>query len=96
MPNTVIQARVDKTAKREAETILNELGISLSDGIRMFISQVRISKGLPFRPSLTDTPNSTLLSALNRTERYLSGDANGFSCFNTVEDALSDLMKEDE
>lgn len=96
MPNTVIQARVDKTAKQEAETILNELGISLSDGIRMFISQVRISKGLPFRPSLTDTPNSTLLSALNRTERYLSGDTNGFSHFNTVEDALSDLMKEDE
>ena len=96
MPNTVIQARVDETAKREAETILNELGISLSDGIRMFICQVRISKGLPFRPSLTDTPNAALLSALNRTERYLSGDTRGFNRFDSVEDALSDLMKDDE
>lgn len=96
MPNTVIQARVDETAKREAETILNELGISLSDGIRMFISQVRISKGLPFRPSLRETPNAALTDALERTERYLSGDTRGFNRFDSVGDALADLMKENE
>lgn len=96
MPNTVIQARVDETAKREAESILNELGISLSDGIRMFISQVRVSRGLPFRPSLAERPNPSLTRALNRAEQYLAGDTADFNRFGSVDDALADLMKDGE
>lgn len=48
--NTVVQTRIDAKTKKEAELILKQLGLSLNDGIRMFISQVTLNKGIPFMP----------------------------------------------
>lgn len=46
---TVVRARVDPTLKIEAEAVFQELGLSTSEAIRMFLSQVRLRRGLPFR-----------------------------------------------
>ena len=65
MPNSLIQARVDAEAKKNAEMVFSKLGITLSEGIRMFISQVVIEKGLPFKPSLKAEPPPRLKKAMN-------------------------------
>lgn len=65
MPNSLIQARVDAEAKKNAEMVFSKLGITLSEGIRMFISQVVIEKGLPFKPSLKAEPTPRLKKAMN-------------------------------
>ncbi len=49
-----IRARVDEAEKLESESILNRLGLSMSEGIRLFIRQVNEVKGLPFEVKLTD------------------------------------------
>ena len=64
MPNSIIQARVDAEAKKKAEIVFSKLGITLSEGIRMFISQVGIEKGLPFKPSLHAEPNLRVRQAM--------------------------------
>jgi DNA-damage-inducible protein J len=49
MNDSVVRARVDPTLKIEAEAVFQELGISTTEAIRMFLSQVRLRRGLPFR-----------------------------------------------
>ena len=50
--NSLMQARVDSKVKNDAEKIINQLGISLNEAIRMFLMQVIIHKGIPFKPTL--------------------------------------------
>lgn len=64
MSNSVVQARVDSAAKKRAEVIFSRLGLTLSDGIRMFISQVGVDEGMPFRPSLRREPNEETQQAM--------------------------------
>lgn len=50
-----VTARVEPEIKKEAETILAQLGISASNGINMFYRQIILWRGLPFRPSIPAT-----------------------------------------
>lgn len=45
-----VTARVEPEIKAEAEAILEQLGISASNGINMFYRQIILWRGLPFRP----------------------------------------------
>ena len=49
MTNTsVVYARIDSVLKENAESILHKLGISPSSAIKMFYSQIVLTRGLPF------------------------------------------------
>ena len=53
MSNTTpLSYRIDTKLKNEAETILNELGISPTSAIQMFYKQVIINNGIPFDVNL--------------------------------------------
>jgi DNA-damage-inducible protein J len=43
-----IQARIEPKLKAEAESILDDLGLDVSDAIRVFYRQVVLRRGLPF------------------------------------------------
>lgn len=49
MGDTVVRARVDPNLKTDAEAVFQELGLSTTEAIRMFLAQVRLRRGLPFR-----------------------------------------------
>lgn len=44
----VVYARIDTTLKENAESILNQLGITPSSAIQMLYSQIVLQKGMPF------------------------------------------------
>ena len=46
--SAVIRARIEPELKEEAETIFNELGLSITEAITLFYRQVKWVKGLPF------------------------------------------------
>lgn len=49
MANTnVVYARIDTTLKENAESSLNQLGITPSSAIQMLYSQIVLQKGMPF------------------------------------------------
>lgn len=50
--NAMIQTRIDAESKKQAEEILAKLGMSLNDAVRIFVSQVIMTRGLPFQPKL--------------------------------------------
>ena len=53
---TTITARVDSEKKRAAEAIFNDIGMTLSGAINVFINEVVMYQGIPFqlrrRPSV--------------------------------------------
>ncbi|WP_296028840.1 type II toxin-antitoxin system RelB/DinJ family antitoxin [uncultured Treponema sp.] len=52
--NTVaMNVRVDKNLKEQATELYNDLGLSLSSAINMFLRQSVRENGLPFKPQRT-------------------------------------------
>jgi DNA-damage-inducible protein J len=43
-----IRARVEPALKRDAEAVLRKIGLTSSEAITLFLTQVRLNKGLPF------------------------------------------------
>lgn len=59
-----LQVRLDPGLRHEAQIILDGLGIDISTAVRMFLRQVVVERGLPFRPSLDPFYNSTNIAHL--------------------------------
>ena len=57
----MIHARIDPRLKRSTERILAKLGITTTEAIRLFLTQVELHNGLPF-PVLT--PNKETIAAM--------------------------------
>ena len=47
--------RVDPIVKEQAETVLNQLGISMSTAMGMFLQQLVLQRGIPFDVKLPQT-----------------------------------------
>jgi DNA-damage-inducible protein J len=43
-----IRARVEPGLKRDAEAVLKKIGLTPSEAITLFLTQVKLTKGLPF------------------------------------------------
>ena len=62
MNNAVVRARVDSHLKSEAEEVFSKLGLTTTEAIRMFLSQVRLRGGLPFSVSVPSDNSDLLVS----------------------------------
>jgi DNA-damage-inducible protein J len=62
----MITTRVDPDLKADAERVLNKLGISTTEAINIFLSQVRLRKGLPFDVKI---PNKATLKAMQDADQ---------------------------
>ncbi|NBV97146.1 MAG: type II toxin-antitoxin system RelB/DinJ family antitoxin [Verrucomicrobia bacterium] len=49
LKETFVRARVDERLKRDTERILGHLGLTTTEAIRIFLHQVRRTRGLPCR-----------------------------------------------
>ena len=65
-----IRARVEPALKREAEAVLKKIGLTSSGAITLFLTQVKLTKGLPFAVRI---PNKQTKRAINeaRTRKNL-------------------------
>ena len=62
MPQSVlIHARVTPDLKKNAETILNGLGLSMTEAIRLYLTRIVVENGIPFELKL---PNTTTIQAI--------------------------------
>ena len=79
---TYVQARIDPHIKEEARSILDELGISMSEAIVVYLKQIILQRGIPFELKL---PNKATLQAVQQLE---SGKG---VTFGSVDELLEDL-----
>jgi DNA-damage-inducible protein J len=63
---TFVRARVDSRLKKETEKILDGLGLTTAEAIRIYLHQIRLHKGLPFELRLTEDNSDLLLPAKHR------------------------------
>lgn len=58
---TVIRSRIDLGIKNKAEKVLDSMGLTMSDAIRIFLHQIVIRKALPFT---VQAPNAKTAAAM--------------------------------
>ncbi len=66
MDNSVVRSRIDPIVKQEANRIFKNMGITLSDGIRLFLYQVIAEKALPFKVKM---PNKKTIAAMEAARK---------------------------
>ena len=84
--NALVQARVDQTVKDEAAAVLAEMGLTVSDAVRLLLIRVAREKQLPFEPF---NPNKETIAAMLEARR------GGLRRFASVEDLMADLLEGD-
>jgi DNA-damage-inducible protein J len=60
-----VRARVDVKLKADAEAVLDKLGLTASEAIRLFYRQVALRKGLPFEVKV---PNAATRRAMKELD----------------------------
>ena len=61
-----VRTRIDETLKAEAAIVLAELGLTVSDVVRIVLTKVAKDKALPFEMRV---PNKLTVQTLERSER---------------------------
>ena len=67
MPQSNISIRIDDKLKQQFDSLCDELGLTMSTAINIFVKTVVREKGIPFEVSLT--PNLETRKALDETEK---------------------------
>lgn len=82
---TTIQIRVDEKLKAQANEVLSQLNITMSQAIKMFLSQIVHRDGIPIDLRI---PNERTLKAIKRLE---TGE--GVKEFSSAEELFKELEK---
>jgi len=61
MKTAAVHSRIQPEIKEQAEAVLQRLGLSPTEAIRMFYTQIALRNGLPFDVSI---PNDVTIKAL--------------------------------
>ncbi len=64
--NSVIRARINERIKEEASTVLEAMGLTVSDAFRLLMVRVARDKALPFEPLV---PNDKTIAAIKAARR---------------------------
>jgi len=84
--SSVVRARIDTATKEQAVDALAEMGLSVSDAIRLLLIRVADERRLPFE---VKAPNATTRRAIEELE------AGGGKAFTTVDELMADLNADD-
>ena len=67
--NSLVQTRINSEIKEEAATVLQAIGLTVSDAVRLMLTRVAHEKALPFEPLI---PNDVTIAAMKEArERKL-------------------------
>jgi len=61
LKTATVTVRLDPKVKREAQKVLDKLGITTSQAVTMYFNQISAEKGLPFLPHI---PNNKIERAI--------------------------------
>jgi DNA-damage-inducible protein J len=59
--STAITVRLDPQVKKDAQAVLNKLGLTTTQAVSLFFKQVSLNKGLPFA---VEIPNEQTILAI--------------------------------
>lgn len=83
-----IRLRVSEEIKADAEVIFKQMGMTMSEAMRIFLSQCINSGGLPFKPH-SKIPNAETIKSLEESRKGI-----GITSHVSVEDMFTELYRE--
>lgn len=83
-----LHVRVEPSVKQKAEKTLNDLGLSITEAINVFLSQVILNDGIPFEIKKPKY-NKATIQALEDTKNQ----KNLSKTFNNVDEMFEELNK---
>ena len=76
--STTIQARIDPDVKKDAQKILGQLHISMSEAISMYLTQITLHNGIPFEIKIpNDLTEKTLKESVAGTNILKADNVDG-------------------
>ena len=85
---TNLNIRMDKNVKEQAEAIFNELGLSMTSAITVFLKTAIRERGIPFRLTL-DIPNAETIAAIEEGRKIAyDKDVKGYTNIDELKAAL--------
>lgn len=84
--DAVVRARIDRATKQEATQLFQQMGITVSDAIRMMLVQAVAERALPFE---VKAPNQETVAALQASR---DGEVTRVA---SVDDLFADLDDDD-
>ena len=85
--STMIHVRIDEQIKKKAAETLGDMGLSLSDAVRVFLVRVAAEKQMPFSLKV---PNAETLSAMAEADEIIVAKR---ARYKTGADLIHDLEK---
>ena len=73
--DTVVRARIDSNTKMRAAEVLDAMGLSVSDAIRLLLLRVADEKQLPFAVQVPNTTTVKAMKELDEGKGKRFGDA---------------------
>ena len=64
--NAFVRARIDEGLKEEAAAVLADMGLTVSDVVRIVLTKIAKNKALPFEMLV---PNKTTVETIEKSER---------------------------
>ncbi|CUX27047.1 antitoxin of YafQ-DinJ toxin-antitoxin system [Agrobacterium tumefaciens str. CFBP 5621] len=83
--NAYVRARIDQALKDDATAVLDSLGLTVSDVMRMMLTRIAREKALPIE--LTQ-PNAETLAAIEEARAIAAARCNRFGTAQALFDAL--------
>lgn len=66
--NATLNLRVDASVKEKAESVLSKLGVPMSTAIDMYLNQIALTGGIPFKVALPQAPETIDMGRLSKEE----------------------------
>lgn len=66
--SATLNLRVDPEVKQSAESVLSQLGLSMSTAIDIFLRQVALTGSIPFKVALAEAPRAVDADAMGDAE----------------------------
>ena len=82
----MVHVRIDRRVKERASKTLAEMGLSVSDAVRVLLTRVAAEKALPFEVKV---PNATTAAAMQEARK------GRLPSFENVSELMADLNAED-
>ena len=84
--NAIVQARVNESIKKEAAAVLEAMGLTISDAMRLLLIRVARDHALPFEPLI---PNEKTIAAMKEARQ------GKLASFKSVKALMDDLNADD-
>lgn len=83
-----ISVNVDADTKQVAEDLLNEMGLTMTVAINMYLKRIALERGIPFEVT-TRVPNATTIEAIEEGRRIANDQSvPGFDSIEALKAAI--------